>query len=181
MQKQTWLTSTPVPPHPGLWCPGLMMPTDITWQLVSDVFKEQADAVSEFHSINISIIAKEKQIMKVEITITILARNFLCSVPSKSIRGVRVVNFRASHTVDSPHDDDDVVNNDYIFMLVLLLFLARKLFHFPKTKTSFLFVFGCAYVNSNNKHTKWCELFINTCMHTCVCVCVCGTKYVSPH
>lgn len=113
MQKQTWLTSTPVPPHPGLWCPGLMMPTDITWQLVSDVFKEQADAVSEFHSINISIIAKEKQIMKVEITITILARNFLCSVPSKSIRGVRVVNFRASHTVDSPHDDDDVVNNDF--------------------------------------------------------------------
>lgn len=71
-------------------------------------------------------------------------------------------------------DDDDVVHNHYyIFMLLFLLLLARKLFHFPKTKTSFLFVFGCVYVN-NNKNTqngaKCLSIHAFTYIHMCVCV-----------
>lgn len=140
MQKQTWLTSIPVPRTPLPWSGDA---PDSTWQLVSDVFKEQADAVSLFHSINISIIAKVTDRKKVKNNNNPCSKFSLFCAQQKHqrrrCRGVRVVNFGASHTVDSPHDDDDdddVVHNHYIFMLLPLRSCGKTL-PFSKDKDKF--------------------------------------------
>lgn len=99
-------------------------------------------------------------------------------------RGVRVVNFGASHTVDSPHDDEMMT----MMWFIIIITFSCSFFCCSWRENSFIFqrqrqvfslylaVFMLTTTNTQNG-AKCLSIHACTYIHMCVCVCVEQSKF----
>lgn len=92
-------------------------------------------------------------------------------------RGVRVVNFGASHTVDSPHDDEMMT---MMWFIIIITFSCsffccswrENSFIFQRQRQVFSLYLAVFMLTTTNTQNGAKCLSIHACIHTYVCVCV---------